>query len=267
MNYYQYHIGDYRTATSHLTLEEDATYHRLIDLQYDKEGALTNDIPVLARRVRSSEAMVKNILTEFFVLCEAGWENKRVAEEIQKHHAYIAKQRDAGKKSAYKRTIVEPSLNQCSTSVQPVLNQASTSVEPALSEPSTSVEGSSTSVQPEPAFNLPLPNTQYPIPNTQKKKRIAYAEIDFEGLPEVLCSEAFKLAWIAFIAYRKESKRPLYPASFQAKWTQMASWGEPQAINAINTAIANGWQGIFPPDNVTNQPTKSEENSKYKNAF
>lgn len=248
MNYYQFHIGDYRTATSHLTLEEDATYHRLIDLQYDKEAPLPNDIAVLSRRIRSSEAMVKVILTEFFSLSDGGWENKRVTEEVAKHHAYIAKQRDAGKKSAYKRTIVEPALNQCSAIV-----------EPALNDPSTSV-------QPVPAFNLPLTTTHYPIPTTQKK-RAEDAEIDFEGLPEVLCTEAFKLAWIAFVAYRKERKKPLYPTSFVAKWTQMAEWGQENAINAINTAIGNGWQGIFPPDKTGAPVVKAEENSKYKNAF
>jgi uncharacterized protein YdaU (DUF1376 family) len=60
MNYYQYHIGDYRTATAHLSLEEDATYKRLLDYQYDKESAIPNDPAVMARRLRSSEALVRS---------------------------------------------------------------------------------------------------------------------------------------------------------------------------------------------------------------
>lgn len=261
MNYYTYHIGDYRTATAHLSLEEDATYSRLLDLQYDREAALPNDIPMLARRVRSTEAMVKAILTEFFTLSDGGWENKRVTEEVARHHQYIAKQRDAGKKSAYRRTVVQPKSNDRSTSVQPALNEASTSVEPVLNQKSTSVEGSSTSVQP--------PITQYPIPNTQKKEIVAVADLAWEGLPEVLDTIPFRTAWMVFIDYRKARKKPLTTASYAAKWKQMAEWGHDKAIEAIQTAIGNGWQGIFQPDHNQSTATasKSEENSKYSDAF
>jgi hypothetical protein len=48
----------------------------------------------------------------------------------------------------------------------------------------------------------------------------------------------------------------------------MEAWGKESAITAINNSIANGWQGIFPPDQGTSsKPTKTEEESKYKNIF
>lgn len=98
MNYYNYHIGDYRTATAHLNLEEDATYKRLIDYQYDKECPIPNDMPLMARRLRSTETLIESMLKEFFTLTEEGWINKRVFEEVQNHQEFIQKQKHNGRK-------------------------------------------------------------------------------------------------------------------------------------------------------------------------
>ena len=40
MNYYSFHIGDYRGATAHLSNEEDLAYRRLLDMCYDTESAI-----------------------------------------------------------------------------------------------------------------------------------------------------------------------------------------------------------------------------------
>ena len=40
MNFYPFHIGDYASATRHLTWIEDAAYRRLLDVYYVKEGPL-----------------------------------------------------------------------------------------------------------------------------------------------------------------------------------------------------------------------------------
>ena len=37
MNYYPFHIGDYLSATRHLSWEEDAAYRRLLDTYYTTE--------------------------------------------------------------------------------------------------------------------------------------------------------------------------------------------------------------------------------------
>jgi len=128
MNYYQFHIGDYRSATAHLSLEEDATYKRLIDYQYDKEAPIPNDPAVIARRLRSTEALVRSILQEFFVLSEDGWLNCRVMEEIGSHQEFIDKQKFNGRKGGRKTHAIadaNPPLTLPSTNTQlPVLNKA-----------------------------------------------------------------------------------------------------------------------------------------------
>lgn len=108
MNYYTYHIGDYRTATAHLTLEEDATYKRLLDYQYDKESPIPDDAAVMARRLRSSEKLISSMLGEFFEKTEIGWVNKRVLEVISDHQEFIDKQTFNGRKGGRSKTHGKP---------------------------------------------------------------------------------------------------------------------------------------------------------------
>ena len=225
MNYYNYHIGDYRTATAHLTLEEDATYKRLIDYHYDKEAPVLDDPAIIARRIRSTEPLVRSMLSEFFVLTDSGWIHRRVMEEVHNHQEFLQKQAHNGKKGGIAKR---------------------------------SVSGGQAVANPSPS--LPIPNTQIPIPNKE-------SETDFSELPPVLNTPEFKKAWDLFLKYRKERKKPLYQTSFAAKWKQMAEWGVAEAIDAINTSIANGWQGIFPPDQQEKPKEKPEHHSKYKNIF
>ena len=220
MNYYNYHIGDYRTATAHLTLEEDATYKRLLDYHYDKEAPIPNDPAVMARRLRSSEKLVVAILDEFFDLTDSGWINKRVWEEISSHQEFIDKQKFNGRKGGRTRTQRQPNDN--------------------------------------PSLTLPIPNTQHPIENNKK------SAVDFSTLPTVLAGEDFEAAWLRFVKYRAERKKPLYQSSMEAKWRQMEAWGKETAIKAIEETIGNGWQGIFPPKEA---PVKKEESQKFRNSF
>lgn len=103
MNYYTYHIGDWRGGTAHLSLEEEATYRRLIDMQYDTENPLLTDCFALARKVRSSEQLVRAMLEEFFVLEDSGWVNVRAMQTIADHKSFIARQRENGQKGGRRK--------------------------------------------------------------------------------------------------------------------------------------------------------------------
>lgn len=78
-------------------------------------------------------------------------------------------------------------------------------------------------------------------------------------LPAVLDTPAFRAAWAEYIAYRHDRHLPkLLAKSIAAQWRKMKDWGEPGAIEAIQTTIANGWQGIFPPKGTNgNVPYRS----------
>lgn len=102
MNYYPHHIGDYLTATAHLTWLEDAAYRRLMDVYYTRELPLPADIGQACRLVRAASKeerrAVETVLREFFEECPDGWRHGRCDEEIAK--ASVAKKaaKENGKK-------------------------------------------------------------------------------------------------------------------------------------------------------------------------
>src|SRR4030095_15601018 len=97
MHYYQFNIGDYIKHTNHLSLEEDITYRRLLDLYKDTENPIPTDIPLFSRRIRAPAETVLTILKEFFFLTDIGYINLRADEEIRSYYLYIDKQRANGK--------------------------------------------------------------------------------------------------------------------------------------------------------------------------
>jgi hypothetical protein len=77
------------------------------------------------------------------------------------------------------------------------------------------------------------------------KEKVADAPVVF---PQALDCEEFKVHWDAYIAYRREAKlKTLKPVSVTRQLSEMATWGVERSIQAINTTIAKGWQGIFEP--------------------
>jgi len=98
LNYYQFHIGDYRGATAHLSNDEDLCYRRLLDFYYDKDGEMPS-LDLIARRVRFPVEIVQSILREFFTETDWGWSHERADKEIRN----FKKQAEGGKKGAESR--------------------------------------------------------------------------------------------------------------------------------------------------------------------
>ena len=86
MNYYPFHIGDYASATQHLSLEEDCMYRRLLDLAYTSEKPLPLDELKISRLARCAtdqhREAVQVVLQEFFSQGPEGWTSKRVEAEL-----------------------------------------------------------------------------------------------------------------------------------------------------------------------------------------
>jgi len=89
MNYYPFHIGDYVSATRHLSWEEDAAFRRLLDTYYTTEKPLPADLRACCRLVmattESQREAVRVVLEEFFQATEIGWVNGRADREIRSH--------------------------------------------------------------------------------------------------------------------------------------------------------------------------------------
>ena len=117
MHYYNFNIGDYMKHTLHLTPEEDLAYRRLLDMYYDSESPIPNNIPLVSRRLRMDAKIVESVLNEFFDLTEEGYRNYRADGEIADYHKYLAKQQANGKlggrpKKSQRKPTANPSLTQ-----------------------------------------------------------------------------------------------------------------------------------------------------------
>jgi uncharacterized protein YdaU (DUF1376 family) len=89
LNFYEHHIGDWDSATAHLSLLEEAVYGRLIRLYYRTEKPVPADLPQACRLVRAvtkqERQAVQTVLAEFFVQGPGGWRQRRCDEEISRY--------------------------------------------------------------------------------------------------------------------------------------------------------------------------------------
>lgn len=105
MNYYPFHIGDYRSHTAHLTRMQDLAYRRLLDLYYMHERALPADPAQCARRIGMSDCLddVRIVLEDFFALEEDGHHNRRCDEILEDFASRREKAQRAGRASGEAR--------------------------------------------------------------------------------------------------------------------------------------------------------------------
>ena len=103
MNFYAFHLGDYASATRHLTWLEDAAYRRLIDVYYTREEPLPSDLRQVYRLVVAStdeqRQAVDTVLGEFFNLTDIGYQHERCDAEI----ADATNKKNKASQSAQKR--------------------------------------------------------------------------------------------------------------------------------------------------------------------
>ena len=120
LHYYQFHINDYRGATSHLSNEEDLAYRRLIEMYYDTEQPIPLDLSFVSRRIRIEPDIILAVLEDFFQQSDEGWVNKRAEREIQSYHAFIDKQASNGRRGGRpKKTQAFLTANPGQTQTEP----------------------------------------------------------------------------------------------------------------------------------------------------
>jgi hypothetical protein len=89
MHFYQFHIGDYKSHTHHLTLIEDLAYRRLLDHYYLHQAPIKQRDVARQIGMRDHEQEVLTVLDEFFISTEDGYINPRADKEIK---AYVEHQ-------------------------------------------------------------------------------------------------------------------------------------------------------------------------------
>ena len=91
-----------------------------------------------------------------------------------------------------------------------------------------------------------------------------------ESIPDCLKTEAFLKAWADWKAFRTEIKKKLTPTMIRQQFAKLESWGVDTAVEAINTSIANGWQGLFEPKGGApkrQQPVDDDYDGPFLNRF
>ena len=103
LHYMQWCPADYKADTSHLTLEEDGAYRRLLDELWLAEGRLAFDRERLARRLRVSTRKwdrLWSVIGEFFIIENGDLTHKRISADIKLTLEKIEKRSQAGAKGA-----------------------------------------------------------------------------------------------------------------------------------------------------------------------
>lgn len=141
MHYYQFSIGDYRAATTHLSNEEDLAYRRLLDMYYDTEKPIPTDTTWVARRLRVGVNVVLSVLEDMFNLTDEGWRHARCDDVIAQYHAMAEKNRANGKRGGRKKNSVGNEKNPVGDDSEPIakatINHEQVNQEPFVDAPPT----------------------------------------------------------------------------------------------------------------------------------
>lgn len=131
MNYYPHHIGDFNSATRSLSWLEKYAYRELLEMYYDSEAPIPNDMAriyfLLGADSDEKQTAVNTVLKHFFTMENINgmtmYTNSRCDAEIQHYQKKQANQIKAGKASAAaRRTKGQQTLNKR----QPTKNQQPT---------------------------------------------------------------------------------------------------------------------------------------------
>lgn len=213
MRHYPFHVGDYRSATSHLSDSEDLTYRRLIDHYYDTEQPISMDLPMVARRLRVSQADLVTVLQDFFTESEGAWHHARCDAELGKYHSF----KESGKKGADKRWGNDR-------------------------EPIGSL--------PDPNATPIATKNQEPRTSNQEPIKPKAARKPAPDLPDCISPDVWQ-RWIDYRREIKKPLSPSTVNAQISKLTEMNARGvNPEQV--IDTSILNGWIGLIEPKNGSN---------------
>lgn len=253
MNYYSFHIGDYRGATAHLSNEEDLCYRRLLDMCYDTEKPIPRDIPWVSRRIRVSDDTVRVILNDFFELKEDGWHNPKADVVISEYNAWVEVRKANGRKGG-RPVSVKIKNNQGGSSLVPVANHPATSQEPDSNQTETILKANQ------------KPETNTHKPRTKRRSRPLSPPPGEIVYPPELDTDEFKAVFTEFHQHRIEIGTPLTPTSLRNSLLRASDLGVEKAIPAIRAAMAAGYRQFYEQQQqrlkVTTHDHRSEKRSR-----
>ncbi|OZI39016.1 hypothetical protein CEG14_05630 [Bordetella genomosp. 1] len=193
MNYYPHHIGDFRSGTVNMSRQARWIYRDLMDVYYDTEKPLPDDLDLLCDMVGvesdDERRIVERLLRFKFSKTDEGYRHERCDAEIAAYHQKAAQARKNGKAGGRPRK-------------QPASDQKPSRF-PAGSDPDAigSQEQTGSKANQEPRTNNQETEELPPTP----RKRGAGFDASSIDLPDWLDRED----WQAWIADRKARKKPV----------------------------------------------------------
>jgi uncharacterized protein YdaU (DUF1376 family) len=235
VNYYSHHIGDYRRDTAHLSLLEHGIYRQMLDQYYLDERPIFVDDAKLMRFLcaRSADEMqaVKNVLSDFFVLTDAGYMHKRCDVEIEVFHGK-SKSASESANTRWERVRAEKDAKSCefNANALPTQSEGNANALPTQSEGNANQE---------PITNNQEPRTKNQEPVKEKTSKSAPPP----ALPDWIPADA----WTAFAAMRKSIKKPLTDSAVPLAVSKLGklrdAGNDPRAV--LEQSTLNSWQGLF----------------------
>jgi uncharacterized protein YdaU (DUF1376 family) len=241
VNYYPHHIGDFNSATRHLTRIERSIYRDMIEMYYDTEQPLPRDRAALCRKLmaRSEEELtaVEQVLNEFFTDTDQGWFHDRCDAEILAYHKKLRDKSEAGKASAAARASKTGApkaapgndLEQAQAAVQQVLDSCSTNQEP-------------------------ITNNHKPE-EKQKAAAAAKAAPKFSALDDLVAKGVDLQTASDWLAVRKAKNLPPTKTALAGVYRELEKAGMP-IPSGIQLCCERGWAG-FNPKWLADTPAKS----------
>ena len=239
MNYYAFHIGDYASATRHLTWDEDAAYRRLLDAYYVREAPLPLEARQVYRLVAAcsdeQRIAVDTILAEFFIKTDEGYRHRRCDAELAK----VKEKKDKASNSASAR------WNKGNANAQ--ADAANASAEQANAQ-----NVNANACQSECEGNAPNPNPN-PNPNPKEKKRA--------DAPFVLPGWIPKEAWDEFVKMRAKRRVANTPYALRLVVAELERQvGAGQGVQALlDQSTKRSWTDIYPLKQVDTPNGKTLE--------
>lgn len=237
VKYYRKNIGDFNTATQHLTLVERGAYNALIDAYYATEKPLPADSDSLYRIVGALQeierAAVQRVAGEFFVLQGDRLYQQRIEDEIiagtEKRDRLRANGRQGGVVSGESRAKL---TNGEQGGALPGESRVFPSDE-ANASPVALATGQAKSTSK--TKQLPKHNQQ----TTDNRQRTE----DIPPTPRWLPTED----WEAFLAHRVRRKKPMSPEAIRRCFAELdrlrGEGSDPSAV--LSQSIINDWIGVF----------------------
>jgi uncharacterized protein YdaU (DUF1376 family) len=227
---FQFYADDFLAGTITMTNEERGAYISLLCIQWSRGFLLENDFQrVCAGMPPHSVGICQS---KFEVDSEAHYRNRRLESERVKQKEYSQKQRENAISRWKKDAVAMPTHMPDDANALPegMPKLCSPSPSPSPKNKSKDDHGSPWSVR----FGIEMP----------------------ESLRTQPCMAAIRL-WLDYKTEKREGYKRIGLQAALTKWSK--DFTADTFPSAVDTSIASGWSGIFPPKVQAQSPTKPDD--------